>query len=324
MSVSEKPRRFVPKFHWELLACGVSGHELAGLSARRLKPEDALIAREIDGVRWYRCLRCDSWLPLPPPADAQVTEEQLPPLEQVELPLRGKPLRDKIVLRAIAIDRAVHFVVLGLIAVAVLLFANHQQDLHDRFYRVLNDLQVAFGGNPSHPRKSGLIHELDQLFTLQTSKLRLAALGIGAYAALEGAEAVGLWLMKRWAEYLTFIATVALLPLEIYELAHKISPFKIVALIVNIAIVVYLLLAKRLFGFAAARKPRRRCANETSASRRSSASCRDRQPDPRPRRAPHARLRALPDDPSTPMRPRGANDAPGATVRLREPLLRLR
>jgi uncharacterized membrane protein (DUF2068 family) len=113
---------------------------------------------------------------------------------------------------------------------------------------VLNDLQVAFGGNPSHPRKSGLIHTLDQLFTLQSSKLRLAGLGIGAYALLEGAEAIGLWYQKRWAEYLTFIATTLLLPLEIYELSHRVSPFKIIALIVNIAIVAYLLFAKRLFG----------------------------------------------------------------------------
>src|SRR4051795_2568542 len=247
VSVGEKPSRFVPRFHWELLACGVDGHELIGLDAREIRPEDAPLVREHDGVRWFRCLRCDSWVALSDPP-VEPTVEHPPALDKIDLPLRGKPLRDKIVLRAIAIDRAFHFVVLGLIAVAVFLFANHQQDLHDRFYRVLNDLQIAFGGNPSHPRKSGLLHDLDQLFTLQSSKLRLAGLGIGAYAALEGAEAVGLWLQKRWAEYLTFIATVALLPLELYELSHKISPFKVVALIVNIAIVIYLLLAKRLFG----------------------------------------------------------------------------
>jgi uncharacterized membrane protein (DUF2068 family) len=248
VSVGEKPRRFVPKFHWELIACGVSGHELIGLDVRRIKPEDNLVVREIDGARWYRCLRCDSWLPLPPPSDDQIEREELPQLDQIELPLRGKPLRDKIVLRAIAIDRAFHFVVLGLLAVAVFLFASHQADLHHRFYRVLNDLQVAFGGNPSHQSQSGLLHDLDQLFTLQSSKLRLAGVGIAAYALLEGAEAVGLWYQKRWAEYLTFIATTLLLPVEIYELAHKISPFKIIALIVNLAIVVYLLFAKRLFG----------------------------------------------------------------------------
>jgi uncharacterized membrane protein (DUF2068 family) len=215
---------------------------------RHVRPEDAPVLREYDGMRWYRCLRCDSWLPIPPPDPAQATRDHLPPLEEVDLPLRGKPLRDKIVLRLIAIDRAIHFIVLGLLAIAVFLFASHQADLHHRFYKVLNDLQIAFGGNPSHPRKSGLLHDVDQLFTLQSSKLRLAGLGIAAYAALEGAEAIGLWLQKRWAEYLTFIATTLLLPIELYELAHRITPFKVVALIVNIAIVVYLLFAKRLFG----------------------------------------------------------------------------
>lgn len=248
VSVGEKPRRFVPRFHWELLACGIEGHELVGLEARHVRPEDSPVLREIDGVRWYRCLRCDSWLPLPEPQPVETTRDHLPPLEQIKLPLRGKPLRDKIVLRAIAVDRAIHFVVLGLLAVAVFLFANHQADLHHRFYRTLNDLQVAFGGNPSHGHKTGVLHTLDQLFTLKSSKLKLAGLGIAAYAALEGAEAVGLWYQRRWAEYLTFIATVALLPLELYELSHKVSPFKVVALVVNLAIVVYLLLAKRLFG----------------------------------------------------------------------------
>jgi uncharacterized membrane protein (DUF2068 family) len=248
VSVGEKPRRFVPRFHWELLACGVSGHELVGLDARHIRPEDAPVVREYDSKRWYRCLRCDSWLPLPPPDPDGATRDYLPPLDQIELPLRGKPLRDKIVLRLIAIDRAVHFIVLGLLAIAVFLFANHQQDLHHRFYKVLTDLQVAFGGNPTHGHKTGLLHTLDQLFTLRSSKLRLAGGGIGAYALLEGAEAVGLWYQKRWAEYLTFIATTALIPLELYELSHSISPFKLLALIVNIAIVIYLLFAKRLFG----------------------------------------------------------------------------
>src|SRR3954466_6874415 len=248
VSVGEKPRRFVPRFHWELLACGIAGHELVGVDAREVRPEDAPIVREHDGVRWYRCVRCDSWLPLTHAPVPEATRDHPPALDEIELPLRGKALRDKIVLRAIAADRALHFVVLGLLALAVFLFANHQADLHHRFYRVLNDLQIAFGGNPSHPHKTGLLHSLDELFTLNSSKLRLAGLGIGAYAALEGAEAIGLWWQKRWAEYLTFIATTLLLPLELYELSHKGGAVKVCALILNIAIVVFLLFAKRLFG----------------------------------------------------------------------------
>jgi uncharacterized membrane protein (DUF2068 family) len=68
------------------------------------------------------------------------------------------------------------------------------------------------------------------------------------YAAIEGAEAVGLWYQRRWAEYLTFVATALFLPLEVYELTRTVSPFKLIALLLNLAIVVYLISAKRLFG----------------------------------------------------------------------------
>ena len=65
---------------------------------------------------------------------------------------------------------------------------------------------------------------------------------------LEGIEAVGLWFAKRWAEYLTFLATTILLPLEIYEIIHRQSLLKIIGFIINVAVVIYLLYAKRLFG----------------------------------------------------------------------------
>jgi uncharacterized membrane protein (DUF2068 family) len=238
---TQRPRRFVPRFHYELLVCGVRGHELLGVDAAELRPEDALFAREEDGLRWYRCLRCDSWLPLPLP---EAPSRRFPPARgEVELPLRGKALRDKIVLRVIAIDRALHFVLLGALAVLLFVFASHVAGLRRLFNRVVADY-----GGPGHVPKHGLAHDLERLVTLQSGTLRLVALVAAAYAVLEGLEAVGLWFMKRWAEYLTFVATTALLPVEVYELTKRVSPFKIVALVVNLAIVAYLLWAKRLFG----------------------------------------------------------------------------
>jgi uncharacterized membrane protein (DUF2068 family) len=243
--VRTRPARFVPRLHWELLVCGVAGHELIGLDAARVREQDALVVREIAGVRWHRCLRCDSWLPLPAPADP--AREHPPDRDEIELPLRGRPLRDKIVLRLIAINRALHFVVLGLLGIAILLFASHRAAFRDRFYRVLTDLQggaVSGGGHSQH----GLLGEIDKLFSLQSSRLHLFAAVILAYAAIEGVEAVGLWYQLRWAEYLTFLVTASLLPIEVYELAHRLSPLKVLAFVINVAVVVYLLYAKRLFG----------------------------------------------------------------------------
>ena len=241
-----KPRRFRPTFHYELLVCGIAGHELVGTDAAELRPQDAVVALPgPEGLRWHRCLRCDSWVALPRPRDP--SREVPPDRDEVILPLRGRALRDKVVLRLIAIDRALHFVVLAAIAVAIFAFAANQAQLRGPVYRVLTDLQGGLGG-PQGPGNHGLIAEVRRLFSVQHGTLVKIGGVVLAYAILEGLEAVGLWLMRRWAEYLTFIATTLLLPLEIYELSHKLSVLKILTLVLNIAVVVYLLLAKRLFG----------------------------------------------------------------------------
>ena len=104
------------------------------------------------------------------------------------------------------------------------------------------------GGGPLQTDHHGLIGRLDELFSLKKGTLELVGAGLAGLAVIEGVEAVGLWYQRRWAEYLTFVVTTALIPLEIYELTATVSWFKVVALIVNLAIVIYLLVAKRLFG----------------------------------------------------------------------------
>jgi uncharacterized membrane protein (DUF2068 family) len=244
--VREKPRRFVPRFHWELLVCGVAGHELVGTDARELRPVDAIVAREIDGVRWHRCLRCDSWLTIPAPGGAAALRDVPPDRDAIALPLRGRPLRDRIVLRLIAVNRALHFLGLALLGIAILLFSANRADLRDVVLRVVTDItgESASGSGSEH----GIAHRVDELFTLRTGRLHLFAAIALIYAAVEGIEAVGLWYGKRWAEYLTLIVTASLLPVEVYELAHHVTPFKLVAFLLNLAVVVYLLFAKRLFG----------------------------------------------------------------------------
>jgi uncharacterized membrane protein (DUF2068 family) len=238
-----RPHRFRPHFHYELLVCGLQGHELVGMDAAQVRPEDAPFVRAAGGLRWYRCLRCDSWLPLDPPAHP--TAEFPPARDDVELPLRGRALRDKIVLRVIAVDRALHFLVLAVIAVAVFVFAAKEHTLRGPAYRVLSDIQGSLGGPAT---SHGFLHGIRRLFSIESGTLTKIGLLVSAYALLEGTEAVGLWRQKRWAEYLTFIATAVFLPLEVYELAETLSVLKLITFLLNLAVVVYLLLAKRLFG----------------------------------------------------------------------------
>jgi uncharacterized membrane protein (DUF2068 family) len=72
-----------------------------------------------------------------------------------------------------------------------------------------------------------------------SSKELLAAVCFG-YAALFATEGVGLWLEVRWAEDLTIVATGLLIPIELYELAQRVTPLRCAALVANVLIVIYL------------------------------------------------------------------------------------
>jgi uncharacterized membrane protein (DUF2068 family) len=60
------------------------------------------------------------------------------------------------------------------------------------------------------------------------------------YAAVFAIEGVGLWMQRRWAEWLTTIITASLIPLEVWELIHRVSLGASVVLVANILIVGYL------------------------------------------------------------------------------------
>src|SRR6266481_2231769 len=88
---------------------------------------------------------------------------------------------------------------------------------------------------------------LAKLSRLDDRRLKELSAGTFIYSAIFLTEGVGLALGKRWAEYLTIISTASLLPLEGYELAKHASIGKGLALVVNLAVVVYLILELRRF-----------------------------------------------------------------------------
>jgi uncharacterized membrane protein (DUF2068 family) len=243
---TEDPRRR-RQLDWELITCGVRGHALVGRDVEHAREEDGALLRDVGDTRWHRCLRCDVWVALPrPPQPGRPT---LPARDTIVVPIRGRALHDRIILRLIALDRALHFLVLALLGVGVLLFASDRANLRAGFYRVLTAIQGGVAGGPVQTNGHvGIVHDLDKLFTLHTGTLQAVGFALIAYALLEGVEGIGLWWGKRWAEYLTFISTSLLLPLEIYEIINRGTVLKVIGFLINLAVVIWLLFRKRLFG----------------------------------------------------------------------------
>jgi uncharacterized membrane protein (DUF2068 family) len=88
---------------------------------------------------------------------------------------------------------------------------------------------------------------LAKLSILDDRRLKELSVGTFIYSAIFLTEGFGLALGKRWAEYLTIISTASLLPIEVYELGKHASIGKGVALAINLAVVVYLILELRRF-----------------------------------------------------------------------------
>ena len=84
-------------------------------------------------------------------------------------------------------------------------------------------------------------HALIERLGILTDK-HLLQLGLGTffYSALLYTEGIGLYLEKRWAEFLTIIATSIFIPIEIYELFRHFTWVRVGVLAVNVAIVLYL------------------------------------------------------------------------------------
>jgi uncharacterized membrane protein (DUF2068 family) len=72
------------------------------------------------------------------------------------------------------------------------------------------------------------------------SKLWLVAIGALAYSSLRFAEAYGLWRERAWAEWLALVSGAIYLPFEIIELARRPDWIRLVILLVNLAVVLYM------------------------------------------------------------------------------------
>jgi uncharacterized membrane protein (DUF2068 family) len=144
-------------------------------------------------------------------------------------------------IKVIIVERIVKAIVLIALAIA-LLFAGRKGWLDAWADYAENQLNLNVGQN--------IITQLllrVLVYVAGFNHVTLLAISAIAYAALEGTEGVGLAMRRRWAEYLTVIATGVLIPFETYEVIFHPSLFKVGALLLNLAVVGYLAYRKRLF-----------------------------------------------------------------------------
>src|ERR1700736_2969352 len=95
-------------------------------------------------------------------------------------------------------------------------------------------------------RPSGLEHDvvtrvLQWFSGLSESKMHALRFVTLTYAVVFAIEGIGLWMQKRWAEWLTTIITASLIPLEVWEFVSRPSLGKAAVVVGNAAIVAYLI-----------------------------------------------------------------------------------
>jgi uncharacterized membrane protein (DUF2068 family) len=222
---------------WNLRTCGRRGHVTYAPAEPALR--EHLRAQTALGEAW-RCLRCGDFVLGEPHGSG--------PAEDAPLVMRGRALRDALILRLLAVERWGRGVLIVLAAYAIYRFRAHHDAIQRGFNEDLPLIRPLAEKLHFNLDDSSIVHSIRTVIDAQTSTLAWVAVGLLGYGILQLVEGTGLWLLKRWGEYFAVVATSLGLPIEIYELIEKITTFRLVALVINVAAVLYILLSKRLFG----------------------------------------------------------------------------
>lgn len=222
---------------WNLRTCARKDHVTYAVDEpafrARLKADTPL------GDAW-RCLRCGTYVLGIPHGSG--------PADDAPVLLRGKALRSAFILRALAVERWVRGLILALLGVAVLRLKSTKVSVQDLFEKDLKALAPFFRQIHFRVADSSTITSIEKVLHARTTTLTVIAMALIVYGVLQIAEGIGLWSMQRWGEYLAVVGTTAFIPLEVYEIVDKPTWLKIAVFVINVAAVVYLLVAKRLFG----------------------------------------------------------------------------
>ena len=197
------------------------------------------MAASTAGETW-RCLRCGAFVLGEPTARGPVAE--------AAAVRRGKELRSAFILRVFAVERFLRGIVFAVIAYGLWRFRYSRNSIEQAFNRELplvRSLLHGLGFNVNHSKLIGLIQHA---FKLDPRTLTWLAAAAAVYTLIEFVEGIGLWQGKRWGEYFAMVVTSIFIPYEVYDLITKITVLRLAAFAINVALVLYLVLTKRLFG----------------------------------------------------------------------------
>lgn len=110
--------------------------------------------------------------------------------------------------------------------------------LHKDVASVMENLVTTFGLDPGNRYVDKALQKSANLTPQQIKSFGVVSF---IYAGLFLTEGIGLWMVKRWAEWFSVIITTSLIPVEAYEIYRHPSAIKCLVLILNITVVGYLL-----------------------------------------------------------------------------------
>jgi len=240
-------------------------------------PDEAELAARLSvqtptGHAWV-CLRCGSYV-VGEPAGAG-------PAEHAPIVLRGRALEDAIVLRVFGVLRIMSGIVFLVAAFGIWRFNGSRAGLRSTLATYLPLVQPIADHLGIKLTDFTLMRYIEEILALATYlplvqpiadhlgikltdftlmryieeildaksvTVMFVALFVAVYASLHLTEGIGLWLMKRWGEYVAAVGTSLFVPVEVYELVAKFTVVRVLVLLVNLFLVAYLVLTKRLFG----------------------------------------------------------------------------
>ena len=234
--------------HLETITCGLRGHVTPAARVARLRGlVDSGLGIETEDWRFARCIRCDAWIAIVRPI-ANPERQSVAEYADIELPRRGEALREAVVMRAIAVNKGLHATIFGLLTILLTAIEFNLGPLKRWAQTVVDQLEKPLRDTGQDPSRSFLVRQLNKILSIHTGGLKILLFTALVYCIVETVEAIGLWREQRWAEYLTVLATAGFLPFEVHELIKKVTVVRVGALAINIALIVWLVWKKRLFG----------------------------------------------------------------------------